>query len=127
MMTQISVIIANHNNGHFFADAYHSLVGQTFTEWEAIVIDDASTDATLKKINSFSDERIKVVPFAENTQKVGAVNEVLKNEGLWNYNLTLLPGFQETVTHNLNHIITHGMKATLQKNHSQKLFVSNES
>ena len=55
------------------------------------------------------------------------VKEVLKNESLWDCDLTRLPGFQETVTENLNSIITNGMKATLEKIHPQKLFISNES
>src|SRR6185437_2014088 len=55
------------------------------------------------------------------------VKEVLKNESLWDCDLTKLVGFQESVTQNLNSIITNGMKETLKRNHSQKLFVSNES
>jgi len=55
------------------------------------------------------------------------VKEVLKNESLWNFDLTKLVGFQERVTQNLNSIITNGMKETLKKNHPQKSFVPNES
>jgi tagaturonate reductase len=55
------------------------------------------------------------------------VKEVLKNESLWNADLTKLPGFQERVTYNLNSIITSGMKQTLKEIHPQKLFISNES
>jgi tagaturonate reductase len=55
------------------------------------------------------------------------VKEVLKNESLWDADLTKLPGFQETVTYNLNSIITSGMRETLNKIHPQKFFVPNES
>ncbi|MGN6533415.1 MAG: hypothetical protein ACTHK0_16855, partial [Ginsengibacter sp.] len=55
------------------------------------------------------------------------VNEILKNESMWDYNLTRLPGFLQTVTHNLNSIITKGMKATLKEIHPQKIFIPNES
>jgi tagaturonate reductase len=55
------------------------------------------------------------------------VKEVLKNESLWDFDLTKLVGFQERVTQNLNSIITNGMKETLKKNHPQKSFVPNES
>ncbi|HSV09482.1 MAG TPA: hypothetical protein VLI68_01860, partial [Hanamia sp.] len=55
------------------------------------------------------------------------VKEVLKNESLWDYDLTRLAGFHETVTHNLNSIVTNGMKETLKKIHPQKVFISNES
>jgi len=55
------------------------------------------------------------------------VKEVLKNESLWHCDLTRLAGFEETVTYNLNCIVANGMKETLKKIHSQKLFISNES
>ncbi len=55
------------------------------------------------------------------------VTEVLKNESLWDYDLTKFPGFREMVAGNLNSIITNGMRETLKENHPQKLFVSNES
>ena len=54
------------------------------------------------------------------------VEEVLKNKSLWDCDLTKFAGFRETVTHNLNSIITNGMIETLNKIHPQKLFVSNE-
>ncbi|KIA82868.1 hypothetical protein OA84_04645 [Kaistella solincola] len=50
MVPKISIIIGNYNNGHYFIDAHRSLVEQTFTEWEAIVIDDASTDDSVSVI-----------------------------------------------------------------------------
>jgi tagaturonate reductase len=43
------------------------------------------------------------------------VREVLKNESLWDYDLTKLPGFREMVTDNLNSIISNGMRETLKK------------
>ncbi|MBD1433819.1 glycosyltransferase family 2 protein [Sphingobacterium sp. DN00404] len=41
---KISIVIANYNNGFFFPDCYNSLVNQTSRDWEAIVLDDCSTD-----------------------------------------------------------------------------------
>ncbi len=48
------------------------------------------------------------------------VKEVLSDISLWDEDLTLLPGFQQSVTDNLNSIINNGMKATLEKIHPQK-------
>lgn len=42
------------------------------------------------------------------------VIEVLKNDTLWGYDLTMLQGFQEKVTHNLNDIISNGMRNKLK-------------
>ena len=74
----ISVIIPCYNVSAYVENAVASILSQTYENLEIWVVDDASTDDTLQKINSFSDGRIHVVSFTENTQKVGAVNEVLK-------------------------------------------------
>jgi glycosyltransferase involved in cell wall biosynthesis len=74
----ISVIIPCYNVASYVETAIQSILQQTHSNLEIFIIDDASTDNTLEKINSFKDERIEVITFKENTQKVGAVNEVLK-------------------------------------------------
>lgn len=51
------------------------------------------------------------------------VEEVLKDVSLWGDDLSVLPGFQQAVTDNLNSIINVGMKATLEKVHPKKLLV----
>lgn len=74
----ISVIIPCYNVEEYVDRAVTSILSQTYKNLEIWIIDDASTDDTLQKINAFVDERIKVVTSVENTQKVGAVNGVLK-------------------------------------------------
>ena len=39
-----SVLIANYNNGRFLMDAINSVRRQTYTNWEIILVDDASSD-----------------------------------------------------------------------------------
>jgi glycosyltransferase involved in cell wall biosynthesis len=74
----VSVIIPCFNVEKYVEKAITSIVNQTYKNLEIWIIDDASTDDTLQKINSVADQRIKVIAFKENTQKVGAVNEVLQ-------------------------------------------------
>lgn len=74
----ISIIIPCYNVAAYVEKAIQSILQQTYTNLEILIIDDASTDNTLEKINSFKNERIQVITFKENTQKIGAVNEVLK-------------------------------------------------
>lgn len=55
------------------------------------------------------------------------VKEVLSDETLWGHDLSRLPGFQQTVTDNLNSIINNGMKWTLESVHSNNAIADNES
>lgn len=73
----ISIIIANYNNGHFFKDCYNSLISQTENNWEAIVIDDASTDNSLEVIQELisNDVRFKIY---QNEQNLGYQKTLIK-------------------------------------------------
>ena len=75
----VSVLIPCYNVSAYVEKAIRSILKQTYANLEIWVIDDASTDDTLQKIRAIKDERIKVVACKQNTQKVGAVNEVLKH------------------------------------------------
>lgn len=74
----VSIIIPCYNVSAYVEKAINSILSQSYDNLEIWIIDDASTDDTLRKIEEFKDDRIHIVPFKENTQKVGAVNEVLK-------------------------------------------------
>ncbi len=74
----VSVIIPCYNVEDYVQEAIISILKQSYTKLEVWIIDDASTDDTLSRINKIEDPRITVVPFKFNTQKIGAVNEVLQ-------------------------------------------------
>ncbi len=55
----ISVIISTYNQSEYIEEALLSLIGQTYTDWECIVINDGSTDATesiVKEIMTTTDK-----------------------------------------------------------------------
>ncbi len=54
----VSVIIPAFNGEKYIGDAIESILHQTYINWELIIIDDCSTDETLKIINSYTDSRI---------------------------------------------------------------------
>lgn len=59
-MPSISVITSVYNCENFIADTIKSVINQTFADWEYILIDDNSSDNSLKIMESFRDPRIHV-------------------------------------------------------------------
>lgn len=57
---EISVIMPVYNAERFLKDAVRSILNQTFTDFEFIIIDDGSDDRSLDIIKSFDDPRIKL-------------------------------------------------------------------
>ena len=57
-----------YNGAKFLAEAIDSILAQTFTDFEFIIINDASSDDSLQVINSYKDARIIVV---QNTKNLG--------------------------------------------------------
>ncbi|EDZ59696.1 glycosyltransferase [Candidatus Pelagibacter sp. HTCC7211] len=55
----VSIIIPTFNHADYLNKALQSVLHQTYTNWEAIVIDNHSTDDTGKVIARFNDHRIK--------------------------------------------------------------------
>ena len=63
---KISVILTVFNEERYIANAIESILNQTLTDLELIIINDGSTDDTLDIINSFDDERIILIDNGEN-------------------------------------------------------------
>ncbi len=59
----ISIIVPNYNNGRYLYDCLLSVAEQTYPEFECIVIDDGSTDDSVKTIKQFvkKDKRFKLI------------------------------------------------------------------
>jgi len=68
-----SVIIPTYNRANLLKRAMRSVLGQSFQNWELIVVDDGSTDETASVVQSFLDDRI-VYFFQENKELNGARN-----------------------------------------------------
>ena len=62
----ISVIIPTYNHANFLGKALESVIQQTYSNWEAIVVDNQSTDETNQIINKYSDPRIQYFKISNN-------------------------------------------------------------
>lgn len=75
-MTQapfFSIIIPTYNRANLIGKAIQSVIGQTYPEWELIIIDDGSTDSTNEVVAAISDSRIRYV-YQTNQERCAARN-----------------------------------------------------
>jgi glycosyltransferase involved in cell wall biosynthesis len=76
-MPRVTVVIPCYNYGHYLEDAVSSLIAQTFTDWEAIVIDDASTDSTPEVVSQIRDTRVTCIRHETNWGNIRTFNHGL--------------------------------------------------
>jgi len=58
-MPRVSVVIPTYNRAHLVAEAIESVLTQSFTDFELIVVDDGSTDQTEEVLRAITDPRLK--------------------------------------------------------------------
>ena len=57
----ISVLMTSYNAEEYIADAVKSILAQTESDFECVIIDDGSTDDTIRIVEKFSDSRIRLI------------------------------------------------------------------
>lgn len=77
MNVLVSVIMPVYNMTEFVGEAIESILQQTFSDFEFIIIDDASDDGTDSLVRSYTDERIVLV---RNDSNIG--NYASRNKGM---------------------------------------------
>jgi len=63
---KVTVLIPVHNRADYVGEAIASVLAQTFTDFELLVIDDGSTDGSAEVVAGFSDRRVRLVHNATN-------------------------------------------------------------
>lgn len=71
----VTVAISFFNNQHSIVDAIASVLNQTLTDWQLILIDDGSTDQSLALARQFTDERIRLIADGQNKGLVARLNQ----------------------------------------------------
>lgn len=74
---KVTVLMAVFNGEKFLGEAISSILSQTFTDFEFLIINDGSTDRSEEIIQSFNDKRINYV---SNEHNIGCVESL--NKGL---------------------------------------------
>ncbi len=85
-MPLVSIIIPTFNRGHVLAKAVHSIVQQTHTDWEIIIVDDGSADNTREIVRTLQkdDNRIRFFQHQENRGAQAARNTgITASRGKW--------------------------------------------
>lgn len=74
----VTVIMPVYNSEQFIRDAIESVLGQTYTNFEFLIIDDASNDRTVSIVKSYNDPRIHLIEKPQNTGYTLSLNMGLK-------------------------------------------------
>ena len=74
-MPQFSVIIPLYNKAPYVGKTVESVLGQTFGDYELIIVDNGSNDGSHEIVAAFTDHRIKIVRLEENVGVSNARNK----------------------------------------------------
>jgi hypothetical protein len=77
-MLQVSVVMAVYNGERFLRQAVDSILSQTHTDFEFIIIDDGSTDGTAEIVSGYADPRLRVLT----QQNMGLVKSLNRGVGM---------------------------------------------
>jgi glycosyltransferase involved in cell wall biosynthesis len=73
----VSVLMPVYNGEQYLRPAIDSILEQTFTDFEFIIINDGSTDSTEQIILSYSDQRIRYIRNEKNLKLIATLNKGL--------------------------------------------------
>jgi hypothetical protein len=73
-LPRVSVVMAVFNGERYMRESLDSILQQSFTDFEFIIIDDGSTDATAAILEACSDERVRVLRNPQNTGLAESLN-----------------------------------------------------
>lgn len=86
MSDLVSIIMPSYNTEKYIEETIQSVLAQTYTDWELLIVDDCSTDGSVDIINKFveADNRIKLFVNEKNSGAAFSRNCALREaKGKW--------------------------------------------
>jgi glycosyltransferase involved in cell wall biosynthesis len=59
-VSRVTVVVPVYNYGHFLGEALDSVLAQTMSDWECIVVDDGSTDGTAEVARRYAERDLRI-------------------------------------------------------------------
>ena len=72
---KVTVLMPVYNGEKYLREAIDSILNQTFTDFEFLIINDGSTDSSVEIINSYDDSRIRLIHNEKNLKLVASLNK----------------------------------------------------
>lgn len=80
----VSIVMPSYNTASYIKDSIESVLNQTYTNWELIIVDDCSTDNTDEVVTSIHDGRIRYLKNEKNSGAAVSRNRALRvAKGRW--------------------------------------------
>ncbi|WP_291113556.1 glycosyltransferase family 2 protein [Flavobacterium sp. UBA6135] len=126
-MPRFSVIIPLYNKENFIKNTIKSVLNQTFTDFELIIVDDCSTDGSLSEIKSFTNTNVRIIEHDVNKGLSAS-----RNTGILNSNaeyVTFLDAddlWKENFLYEINKLIKEFPLASLYATNYEEIDVNNK-
>jgi glycosyltransferase involved in cell wall biosynthesis len=79
MSCRLTVLMTVFNGGLFLRSAMESILGQTYSDFHFLIVDDASTDESREVVEYYQDSRIKLLSLEQNIGQTAALNVGLRH------------------------------------------------
>ena len=80
----VSIIMPSYNTAEYITESINSVIAQTYTNWELIIVDDCSTDNTDAVVSTFDDNRIIYLKNDKNSGAAVSRNRaIMEAKGKW--------------------------------------------